>query len=649
MSTIAIFGIFFAIFAVIIVWLGIASKKWVSKSSDYIIAGREVSLLVNIFGVAAIGYAGTLLTLGPAFTLLFGLTKGFFLLGIPFAIMGYISYGLIVTPIARRSGAQTSAEWMELRFDKRVRVLIVITSVIAMIGITANNVRAVAEIVHGMTMWSTNLMVLSFFVVYLVFVVVGGLWGVTITDVFQGMIILIALPLIAVLLISLFGGFSGVVDAWPAVWSSGVTGSTAPWISLRYPSVLTGIFLFMIALVWGSNHYWIRVSSSRSERSAKWSFIIAGVICGIAATLYGFLGAYMGAFHLDKFTLGGGTIPPVGAFGVFLGMVPPIAGAFLLLAAVAASLSTGATTHIAGSSLLIRDVFQRFLKPNATDKETLKFSRMVTFLFGVVCLALCYFPGGPVYLFAFACAFLAPPAMLVILGMFWRRINSNGAFAGSLTGIIAMSVWTFLDLTKIYPMSQKFGHYVIPGLVVTFVIAVIVSYITKPEENAIGASLPDELTDEERKVLEIIRKGYNTMAEINDMLKIDCYISKEYIAKLEYYNYINRFGNGGKNYYTFNISEKGLKALPPLSEKEKSLLTDNIDETGIKVLLYVQENPNIVADELTNVTGMEVLASSNVIASLIRRGYLKEGGLWKRKVEISDGGSKLLEKYRMTA
>ena len=62
--------VMFALFAAMLLYGGYVSRKWINDSSDYLLAGREVSMLINVFGVAAIGFAGTSITLCPGFTVL---------------------------------------------------------------------------------------------------------------------------------------------------------------------------------------------------------------------------------------------------------------------------------------------------------------------------------------------------------------------------------------------------------------------------------------------------------------------------------------------------------------------------------------------------------------------------------------------------
>ena len=67
-----IFGIYCIVFASLMIGAGIYSKKWVADASDFILAGRELSFPINTMGVAAIGFAGTTVSLECGFAILYG-------------------------------------------------------------------------------------------------------------------------------------------------------------------------------------------------------------------------------------------------------------------------------------------------------------------------------------------------------------------------------------------------------------------------------------------------------------------------------------------------------------------------------------------------------------------------------------------------
>lgn len=68
-----IFVVIFVIFCAFLLGAGLISKRWVKESSDFVLAGREISTPINVVGVIAIGFAGTTVTLAPGFTIQYGL------------------------------------------------------------------------------------------------------------------------------------------------------------------------------------------------------------------------------------------------------------------------------------------------------------------------------------------------------------------------------------------------------------------------------------------------------------------------------------------------------------------------------------------------------------------------------------------------
>ena len=129
--------VFLVIFIIFLAFLFISSfvaKNWVKETDDYVLAGRQISTGMNIFGVIAIGFAGTTMALAPGFAIQFGF-KGSFLWSAIYSFCGLAFYGLLYSNFVRRCGAQTLPEFLEMRYDGKTRSVIAITSVVGMLGI----------------------------------------------------------------------------------------------------------------------------------------------------------------------------------------------------------------------------------------------------------------------------------------------------------------------------------------------------------------------------------------------------------------------------------------------------------------------------------------------------------------------------------
>ena len=341
---------------------------------------------------------------------------------------------------------------------------------------------------------------------------------------------MIIVPTVLILLSQRYGWFDAINAAWPGgnVWAAGLTGATLPGAVPTYPSVLNFVICFAAALVWGNNYYWMKIANCRSEKVARKSFILAAIILIVVFCIpLGIIGAYAGAFLGDSFAApyGSGAVAPTGAYGLIASTFPALLGSFVVIGAVAASISTASTSALGASAVATRDIYQRLVNPKADTKTTLKASKWIMVLIGVLTWVLCLFPGGPTYLFAFANCWLVPPAILLGLGAIWPRFNSRGAICGALAGMITMAVFTLLgDVLKIFTVNS-YIYLATLGFLVTLIVAVLASLTGKPkyygasgwERVPTATNRKDvKLDDTDRKILEMIRLGHCYMADLTD-------------------------------------------------------------------------------------------------------------------------------------
>lgn len=642
------FIIMFALFFVLLLSGGFITRKWVRNSNDFLIAGREVGLIVNVFGVAAIGFAGTIITLGPGLAIMTGLwgSIGF---GVVFAIGGLALYGILFAPYIRRSGAHTLSEWLEMRYDSRTRTLVTIATILGLLGIMANNVISMAIVTTGFTGWSLLGTVSVIFFLFLLFTYIGGFWAVTLTDFLQMCIGLIALPVLLITLLMRFGSLEFLQHNWPGESSyllHGITGSGMPIFTFQYPSVLTFIVLFACFLVWGNNYYWLRVSSSRTENVARYGFIIGGVLLVvIPITILALVGIYAAAIFPDAFVPLGDT-DPMSAYGVILKAVPIWVAGLALIGALAASISTSTTALIGASSTAVRDLYQRFIRPEATSEQLTMPSKIITLILGLCVWLLTFYPGGPLYLFAFSTAWLGAPSVLVFLGVWWKRMTKEGAFYGAIVGMVVTALFTILEITGAFDISH-ITHIGVVGLVSTVLTTVIISLLTEPVYYAkadwVTQSVEESynLKDEEVEALNYIATGYNTMAEITDLFGLDSSETNEIIESLDQKGLLTRKKYSGPSFFTFTITEKGYKFITvDVTEKtDLSLYISNEERVVLQQLAlgykalesYIEENE------------IDTLRVSVLLSKLIEKKYLEEAGFWRRQVILTPKAHTIIE------
>ena len=178
--------------------------------------------------------------------------------------------------------------------------------------------------------------------------------------------------------------------------------------------------------------------------------------------------------------------------------------ALVAAGALAAALSTAAGLLLVISASISHDLMKKTLMPNISEKQELLFARIaaavaiiVAGLFGI------YPPGFVAQVVAFAFGLAASTIFPVLfLGIFYKRLNKEGAIAGMLSGLIVTAgyiiVFKFINpelnssenwLFGISP--EGFGFF---GMFINFGVALFVSFIFKAPPKRVY-----ELIDEIRK------------------------------------------------------------------------------------------------------------------------------------------------------
>lgn len=648
--------IFITVFVVFVAFLFIASfiaKNWVKESDDYVLAGRQISTVLNVFGVIAIGFAGTTIALAPGFAVQYGLFGSLAWCGI-YSFCGLALFGLLYSNFIRRCGAQTLPEFLEMRFDGRTRSVVAITSVIGMCGIMANNIVSSVNNICAYTGWSSAIVTALIFLVIILFTYISGMWAISMTDFVQVILGIVVVPMVFFLVVQHYGWWDALVANWPTenIMTVGLVGSMKG-AALTYPSILNFLILFCAALVWGNNYYWMKVANCRSEKVARHSFIWAAVLLFVIFMIpLALVGLYMAAFHGDMLTLNGGTVVPTGAYGFIASTLVPILGSLAVIGAVAASVSTSSTSALGASAVMTRDIYSRVINPKADAKTKLRASKVILVIVALATFVLCQFPGGPTYLFAFANCWLVPPAVLLGLGMVWKKFNATGAFWGALCGMASMAVLELLDLTGIFHVGQ-FIYLATLGLIVTLVAALIASHFGKPAyfgedswERVPTASNREDVKLEklDYEVLSLIRLGHLYMADITDYLGLDSKETSASIERLDRGGYIVRAGLSRSALYTFSITKKGEDALEPLGDKELAMAKACLSPMYVELLKAISTSVE-AQNDFAKKYAIRSMQMAAISSHLVRQGYILEKGIFQRKLVLTQKGQDAVSQY----
>ncbi len=622
--------------------LGWYAKRWVRTDSDYLLAGRQVSLIPGIASICGIAFAGSMTSIIPGLTIQYGFL-GWILGGSLPLVIGYILYGVFACPYIRRCGAYTIPEWLEIRFDTRTRVVVSIATLLGVTGIVAMNVVAMAFIMQGFLDAPLWLMITIVLARHLTFIFLPGMWALTLTDVVQVLLGFLFLPALAVYCLVTFGGWELITTQFvsPTPLSTGLLGPF-PWFQLSYPSVLTATLLLCIFIQWGGNYYWLRAAAARTEPVARWQFIIGGLLVLIIHGSMGVLGLYAGCVYREAFLDSANPANPMSAYGLLMRDFPAGIALLGLVAALAATISTTSNAHMGITSTLARDIYQRFIRPNATPEAVLQTSRILTLLTGIAIWLLCFYPGGPYFLLGVSCAMLGPAAFVFLLGHRWTYITSAGAFWSTLVGAVAMLVYEILKLTGGAAGVVGSVHTVIIGTVVTLPTVLGVSFFTQQRsDSTLAGDQPDTvaLSPDQQRLLRIIRSGYTTMVELSDFMARDALGCHRLITELERIGLVQRWGSCGLDFFTFALTPRGDVYLSQLPASPAGFVAEDADSrTVLEQLKHEAKNLQI----LSTATGMVPSMLSVVVNRLEQLGYVSGSGIWQRTIALSEKGRALI-------
>ncbi|VTS08220.1 sodium:solute symporter family transporter [Tuwongella immobilis] len=273
----------------------------------------------------------------------------------------------------------------------------------------------------------------------------GGFWAVTMTDVFEGLVMLGGVLLMAIL----------AINAVPTA-PSGATGLAAAneWLIAQDPALVYGPgfngFLplgmaFSFYLMWsmssaGQPSGMVRLMAFKDTGSLRRALVLVAfyymIVYSAIIIIFICARAIFPTEYLREMGSEGEPDAIMPAMALKVAPSPFLAG-LLLAAPYAAIMSTVAAFLLMISSSLVRDLYQRSLNPNASQKSMKILSYSVTALVGVVVMLGAMNPPSFLqYIIVFtgsgqSCAFLMP--MLFLL--FWKRTTKAGALAGMLLGV----------------------------------------------------------------------------------------------------------------------------------------------------------------------------------------------------------------------
>lgn len=473
-----IYFVAIAIYLFILLCLGIWKSRQVKTQEDFAVAGRSLSpwVLVGTMLATWIGTGSILGNAGKAYEI--GLAALFLPVG---SILGIFFLTKIASKV-RGLNSLTVPEIIGNRFGDAARILSVVALVLAYLVIVSYQFNAGGAVLEtilvdasGNSMLSASQATVLAAIFIVLFTVLAGLISVVYTDVANGIIMTIALIIAFPILLSKAGGFTGMEQLFEQAGEPqkmGLKGTVTAimWLNFCLPPFL---------LILGDANMYQRFSAASTKEGAKKAttvlifavLIIEVLILACAWVASSMIpdpenGKYLMIYAAKEFL-------PVGL------------GAIMMTTIVGIIISTADSYLLVPATTLIRDIYNKYINPNASEKRIVFVSRILILALGFIAYlvsrgfaASAGFFEKALYAYTIYGAAITPT---LLAALFWEKAKPKAAVASITTGILVTLLWkeaTFIQNLvgeKIYANVDE----VLPAIICSVLVLVVGSLITK--------------------------------------------------------------------------------------------------------------------------------------------------------------------------
>lgn len=462
--------------------IGYWSSKRIASSTDFMVAGRNMGPILmagtlaatEIGGGSSLGVVEKASNLGSA---QWGLSAAWYVLamGIAFIILTFLA------PKFRASEVKTVPEYFRRRYGKTSGLFTSITMILPLIGLTAGQFMASATILSVMMglSWQTSLIAVA--IIVTIYAVMGGMWSVAITDFVQVGLIIFGMIIAVPFSLNFIGGWDNVLSNIPPETMnlfSGIGG---------WKAIVALIIMYISTFTVGQEAV-SRYYSARDGKAAMQGSVLAAVINGI----YAFIPTILGIITLALVNTGLVSSDTILAQGARYSLpvlatltMPPIIVGLLFSGIISATMSSADSDLLGAGSIFSNDIYKQYIKPNASDEEVMKVTRIVMVVVGVFSLVVAMSAKSIIDLLMFSFTLRAAGAFFpYVFGHYWRKSSP----AGSIAALIVGSVVSMIFEKKLIPGLTFFGweqQAVIPGLVCALVAFVLFSFLMPPKHETL--------------------------------------------------------------------------------------------------------------------------------------------------------------------
>ena len=497
------------VYFLFVIGVGIIIKKRIKSSNDFLNSSRGIPLWITslAFISANLGAQEVLgmVASGAKYGIM---TVHFYWVG---AIFAMVFLGVFMMPFYYGSKARSVPEYLSLRFDEKTRALNAISFAVMTIFSSGISLFALAKLLEVVLHWNFDLSIAIAAGIVMIYTFLGGLTSAVYNEVLQFFLIVLGLSPLVILALHDVGGW-GTIQAqlkpeMTHAWKYMGSANSNP-MGINFMSLIFGLG-FVMSFGYFCTDFLVvqRAMIAKNVNAAQRTPIIAAIpkmFMPLIVVLPGLIAiTLMQPALLSKgfqiptnengeldYTM---TLPslishyyPTGLLGV---------GITALLASFMSGMAGNVTAF---NSVFTYDIYQAHFIKNKSDKHYLNVGKMATvfgILFSIVTAYIAKSYNNINDFLQLVFSFVNGPLFATfLLGMFWKRTTSNGAFWGLVAGTVAAALTHGLTLAEgkgawiynLYEIGSGMGQAFIVAAVswiANFITTILVSLVTKPKND----------------------------------------------------------------------------------------------------------------------------------------------------------------------
>lgn len=470
----------FILYLVLMMSIGLYYSRRQKNLSSYILGDRQLGPWLTSMSAEASDMSGWMLMGLPGYAYLHGLSA--FWTGIGLIVGTWANWVLVsqrlrnYTEVADNS--LTIPDYLSNRFEDKkngLRLICALFIILFFIIYTSSGFVAAGKLfntIFGIP-YLHALLLGAFVVVFYTFL--GGFSAVALTDFIQGTMMFFTVLYVPVAATIALGGPMPTLDI--------LSKEGSDFFSFFPDSTGVSALLVMIvsSLGWGLGyfgqpHILVKFMAIGDPKELKKSTRIAMTWVLLSLSFAIAIGV-VGKAYLST------PLENANAERVFILMAESLSAPFITgiiwSAILAAIMSTSSSQLLVTSSAVSRDLFQAFLKKDASEKTLIRVSRLSVLLVSAIAVYLGSDPNSYIFsIVSYAWAgFGACFGATVLLSLYWKRMTLKGAYAGVIVGGLTVLIWKHFEWFGLYEL--------VPGFFFSVAAIVIVSLMDKKPSETI--------------------------------------------------------------------------------------------------------------------------------------------------------------------